>query len=125
MKTKAVRLYGEKDLRLEEFELPAIGENEILAKQKQLKKWEDELARDSAVLGEGELARLEPVRSLEDQIEGNPQNECGDLTHGNPFDHGSGTDLKKSPHGAAPRALRRLSASAAYSPEVSIDSTSR
>ena len=32
MKTKAVRLYGEKDLRLEEIELPAIGENEILAK---------------------------------------------------------------------------------------------
>jgi len=32
MKTKAVRLYGEKDLRLEEFELPAITENEILAK---------------------------------------------------------------------------------------------
>jgi threonine dehydrogenase-like Zn-dependent dehydrogenase len=32
MKTKAVRLYGEKDLRLEEFELPAIRENEILAK---------------------------------------------------------------------------------------------
>jgi len=32
MKTKAVRLYGEKDLRLEEFELPPIKENEILAK---------------------------------------------------------------------------------------------
>ncbi|NJK98149.1 MAG: zinc-binding dehydrogenase [Bacteroidales bacterium] len=32
MKTKAVRLYGKKDLRLEEFELPAIRENEILAK---------------------------------------------------------------------------------------------
>jgi len=32
MKTKAVRLYGEKDLRLEEIELPAIGTNEILAK---------------------------------------------------------------------------------------------
>jgi L-sorbose 1-phosphate reductase len=32
MKTKAVRLYGEKDLRLEEFELPAIKETEILAK---------------------------------------------------------------------------------------------
>ncbi len=32
MKTKAVRLYGEKDLRLEEFELPAIKEDEILAK---------------------------------------------------------------------------------------------
>lgn len=31
MKTKAVRLYGKKDLRLEEFELPAIKENEILA----------------------------------------------------------------------------------------------
>ncbi|MDD4776965.1 MAG: zinc-binding dehydrogenase [Fermentimonas sp.] len=32
MKTKAVRLYGKKDLRLEEFELPPIKENEILAK---------------------------------------------------------------------------------------------
>ncbi len=32
MKTKAVRLYGENDLRLEEFELPAIEETEILAK---------------------------------------------------------------------------------------------
>ena len=32
MRTKAVRLYGEKDLRLEAFELPAIGDDEILAK---------------------------------------------------------------------------------------------
>lgn len=32
MKTKAVRLYGEKDLRLEEFDLPPIKENEILAR---------------------------------------------------------------------------------------------
>ena len=32
MKTKAVRLYGVNDLRLEEFELPQIKENEILAK---------------------------------------------------------------------------------------------
>jgi L-sorbose 1-phosphate reductase len=32
MKTKAVRLYGKKDLRLEEFELPAIRDNEILAR---------------------------------------------------------------------------------------------
>ena len=32
MKTKAVRLYGERDLRLEEFELPAIKEDEILAR---------------------------------------------------------------------------------------------
>ena len=31
MKTKAVRLYGKDDLRLEEFELPAIREDEILA----------------------------------------------------------------------------------------------
>ncbi len=32
MRTKAVRLYGKKDLRLEEFELPMIGEDEILAR---------------------------------------------------------------------------------------------
>lgn len=32
MKTKAVRLYGKKDLRLEEFELPAIKDGEILIK---------------------------------------------------------------------------------------------
>ena len=32
MKTRAVRLYGKKDLRLEEFELPEIREDEILAK---------------------------------------------------------------------------------------------
>ncbi|BCS81791.1 zinc-binding dehydrogenase [Anaerocellum diazotrophicum] len=32
MKTKAVRLYGKNDLRLEEFELPPIREDEILAK---------------------------------------------------------------------------------------------
>ena len=32
MKTKAVRLYGKNDLRLDEFDLPAIKENEILAK---------------------------------------------------------------------------------------------
>ena len=30
--TKAVRLYGKNDLRLEEFQLPAIKEDEILAK---------------------------------------------------------------------------------------------
>ncbi len=32
MKTTAVRLYGKDDLRLEEFELPPLGEDEILAK---------------------------------------------------------------------------------------------
>ena len=31
MKTKALRLYGKEDLRLEEFELPEMGEDEILA----------------------------------------------------------------------------------------------
>jgi len=31
MKTKAVRIYGKSDLRLEEFELPSIGDDEILA----------------------------------------------------------------------------------------------
>jgi len=31
MKTKAVRLYGKNDLRLDEFELPAIKDDEILA----------------------------------------------------------------------------------------------
>ena len=32
MKTRAVRLYGKEDLRLEEFELPPVKEDEILAK---------------------------------------------------------------------------------------------
>jgi threonine dehydrogenase-like Zn-dependent dehydrogenase len=32
MKTKAVRLYGKKDLRLDEFDLPEIAEDEILVK---------------------------------------------------------------------------------------------
>ena len=32
MKTTAVRLYGENDLRLESFELPAIKDDEILVK---------------------------------------------------------------------------------------------
>ena len=32
MKTKAVRLYGKNDLRLEEFELPAIKDDEILVR---------------------------------------------------------------------------------------------
>ena len=32
MKTRAIRLYGKEDLRLEEFELPQIGDDEILAK---------------------------------------------------------------------------------------------
>lgn len=31
MKTKAVRIYGKNDLRLEEFELPEMGEDEIFS----------------------------------------------------------------------------------------------
>lgn len=31
MKTKALRLYGKNDLRLESFDLPEIGDDEILA----------------------------------------------------------------------------------------------
>ena len=32
MRAKAVRMYGTRDLRLEEFELPEIRDDEILAK---------------------------------------------------------------------------------------------
>ena len=32
MKTKAVRIYGKSDLRLEEFELPPMKDDEILVK---------------------------------------------------------------------------------------------
>ena len=32
MKTKAVRLYGKEDLRLEEFELPEMKDDELLAR---------------------------------------------------------------------------------------------
>ena len=42
MKTKAVRLYGKSDLRLEEFELPAPAEDEILARV-----WSDSLCASS------------------------------------------------------------------------------
>src|SRR3972149_5942154 len=32
MRTKAIRIHGKNDLRLDEFDLPAINENEILAR---------------------------------------------------------------------------------------------
>ena len=32
MKTKAVRIYGKKDLRMEEFDLPELKDDEILAR---------------------------------------------------------------------------------------------
>ena len=47
MKTKAVRLYGKKDLRVEEFELPQISEDEVLAEEDYEKaaKIRDEIKR--------------------------------------------------------------------------------
>lgn len=48
MKTRAVRLYGKMDLRLEEFELPAIREDEILA----------EIVTDSICLSTWKAAEL-------------------------------------------------------------------
>lgn len=48
MKTKAVRLYGKEDLRLEEFDLPPITENEILAS----------VVTDSICMSSWKLAKL-------------------------------------------------------------------
>ena len=50
MKTKAVRLYGKEDLRLEEFELPEINDDEILAK----------VVSDSICMSSYKAARLGP-----------------------------------------------------------------
>ena len=41
MKTKAVRLHGEMDLRLDEFELPALKENEILVNVRGIRDQDD------------------------------------------------------------------------------------
>ena len=77
MKTKAVRLYGEMDLRLEEFELPQLKENEILARVisdslcvstykaakqgKAHKRVHDDIAENPAVVGHefcGEIVKV-------------------------------------------------------------------
>ena len=50
MKTKALRLYGTEDLRLEEFELPPIGEEEMLVK----------IIADSACMSTYKASKLGP-----------------------------------------------------------------
>ena len=79
MKTKALRLYGKEDLRLEEFELPELKEDEILAKVvsdsicmssykaamqgADHKRVPDDVAEHPTIIGHefcGELVRWEP-----------------------------------------------------------------
>lgn len=63
MKTKALRLYGKNDLRLEEFELPAIGKNEVLAK----------IISDSACMSSYKAASLGPEhKRIPDDVANNP-----------------------------------------------------
>ena len=67
MKTKAVRLYGKEDLRLEEFELPALQQDEILMKivADSLCMSADKAAVGRSVQGRSEgcnPARSEPAR---------------------------------------------------------------
>ncbi len=63
MKTKAVRLYGKKDLRLEEFELPEIGDDEILAK----------VVSDSICMSSHKAANQGPEhKRIPDQVATNP-----------------------------------------------------
>ena len=50
MKTRAVRLYGKKDLRLDEFELPEIKDDEILV----------EVVSDSICMSSYKAAALGP-----------------------------------------------------------------
>ena len=63
MKTKAVRLYGVNDLRLEEFELPQIREDEILAK----------VVSDSICMSSCKAARQGPAhKRVPDDVARNP-----------------------------------------------------
>ncbi len=63
MKTKALRLYGKDDLRLEEFELPAIGEDEILA----------EIVTDSICMSSYKAAKQGgDHKRVPDDVENNP-----------------------------------------------------
>ena len=47
MKTRAVRLYGKNDFRLEEFELPEITEDEIVEKLTETYDVTEEIAREN------------------------------------------------------------------------------
>lgn len=74
MKTKALRMYGVKDLRLEEFELPAIKDNEILAK----------VVTDSICMSSYKAASLGPNhKRVPDDVATNPiiigHEMCGEL----------------------------------------------
>lgn len=63
MKTKAVRLYGKMDLRLEEFELPEIKEDEILVK----------VSADSLCMSSYKAAKLgEDHKRVPDDVADNP-----------------------------------------------------
>ena len=63
MKTKAVRLYGKDDLRLEEFELPQIKDDEILAK----------VVSDSICMSSYKAAHQGPEhKRVPDNVAGNP-----------------------------------------------------
>ncbi|RKX92133.1 MAG: L-sorbose 1-phosphate reductase [Spirochaetes bacterium] len=74
MKTKAVRLYGAGDLRLEEFELPEIREDEILA----------HVVSDSICMSTYKETKLGPEhKRVPDDIAGNPiiigHEFCGEI----------------------------------------------
>ena len=62
MKTKAVRLYGKNDLRLDEFELPPIKEDEILA----------QVVSDSICCHHTKLQFRERSQRVPDDIDVNP-----------------------------------------------------
>ncbi len=74
MKTLAVRLYGEKDLRLEAFELPAIKEGEILAR----------IVSDSICMSSYKAAKQGPKhKRVPDDVADNPviigHEFCGEI----------------------------------------------
>ena len=74
MNTKAVRLYGKEDLRLETFELPAIKEDEILAK----------IVSDSICMSSFKAAEQGPAhKRVPDDVAENPiiigHEFCGEL----------------------------------------------
>jgi len=74
MKTKALRLYGKEDLRLEEFELPEIQEDEILAR----------VVSDSVCMSSYKAAMQGPYhKRVPDDVAGNPviigHEFCGEL----------------------------------------------